>query len=130
MKDQMADLGATAPSDAELAARKSSLVGDYGRNLATAGGLGVTLAELALYGIDLNEIKLYTDKVEAVTPEEVQAFAHDLLDPAKASVIVVGDGKTLLPVVQRDLPNLTVIPIAQFDPDSPTLESPPAVAKP
>ncbi len=129
MRGQMADLGVTAPSDAELAARKSSLVGDYGRNLATAGGLGATLGELALYGIDPNEIKLYTDKVEAVTPAEVQAFAHDVLDPAKASVIVVGDGKTLLPEVQRDLPNLTVIPIAQFDPDSPTLQSPPA-AKP
>ena len=65
----------------ELAARKSSLIGDYGRGIATAAGLAGALDELALYGIDLGEIKSYTDKVEAVTPGQVQAFAQDVLNP-------------------------------------------------
>ena len=123
IKGQMAGLAAAPASDAELTARKASLVGDYGRNLGTAAGLGDTIGDLALYGIDLNEIKAYTDKVEAVTPAQVQSFARDVLDPSRASVIVAGDGKTMLPTLTTSVPGITVVPIAQFDPDSPTLKN-------
>ena len=71
------------------------------------------------------EIKTYTDKVEAVTPAEVQAFAADVLKPDGASLIVVGDGKLFLEAFKAKAPNLEVIPIAQFDPDNPTLKGAP-----
>jgi zinc protease len=121
----MAGLAAAPPPAAELEARKSSLIGEYGRGIATASGLGETLQTLALYGIDLTEIKTYTDKVEAVTPAEVQAFAADVLKPDGASLIVVGDGKLFLEAFKAKAPNLEVIPIAQFDPDNPTLKGAP-----
>ncbi len=92
--EQMAQLGATAATVDELTARKANLVGSYGRNLATTGGLANTLGNLALYGVPLDEITRYTTRVEAVTPAQVQAFAARVLDPAKASVIIAGDAKT------------------------------------
>jgi zinc protease len=125
IKASMAGLAAAPPSAAELTARKSSLIGDYGRAIATASGLGTTLQTLALYGIDLAEIKTYTDKVEAVTPAEVQDFAADELKPDGASLIVVGDGKLFLEAFKAKAPNLEVIPIAQFDPDNATLKAAP-----
>jgi zinc protease len=125
IKADMAALAATPPSAAELEARKSSLIGEYGRGIATASGLGGALQTLALYGIDLAEIKTYTDKVEAVTPAQVQAFAADELKPDGASLIVVGDGKLFLDSFKAKAPNLEVIPIAQFDPDSSTLKGAP-----
>jgi zinc protease len=123
IKADMAGLAASPPAQDELVARRESLIGEYGRNIATAAGLGETLQTLALYGIDLAEVKTYTDKVEAVTPAEVQAFAADELKPGDASLIVVGDGKLFLPTLKA--PNLEVIPIAQFDPDNPTLKAAP-----
>ncbi len=83
------------------------------------------LQTLALYGIDLDEVKTYTDKVEAVTPAEVQAFAADELKPDDASLIVVGDGKLFLPALKPKAANLEVIPIAQFDPDNASLKAAP-----
>lgn len=130
IRANMAELAAAPPSPAELAARKQSLIGDYGREIATAAGLGSTLQNLALYGIDLSEVKTYTDKVEAVTPAEVQAFAADELKPADASLIVVGDGKLFLPALKAKAPNLEVVPIAEFDPDNPTLRAVPPSASP
>jgi len=121
----MSGLAAAPPSADELAARKSSLVGDYGRGIATAAGLAGQLSTLALYGIDLNEVKSYPDKVEAVTPDEVQAFAKDVLNPAGASAIVVGDSKLFVNDLKAKWPDLEVIPIAQFDPDNPTLKAAP-----
>ena len=60
--------GRRRPTADELKARKSVLVGSYGRSLATTGGLADILGNLALYGVPLDEITRYTAKVEAVTP--------------------------------------------------------------
>jgi zinc protease len=70
-------------------------------------------------------VKTYTDKVQAVTPAQVQAFAQDVLKPDGASLIVVGDSKLFLDALKAKAPNLEVIPIAQFDPDNATLKSAP-----
>jgi len=121
----MSGLSADPPSADELAARKSSLIGDYGREIGTAAGLGGQLGALALYGIDLGEVKAYPDKVQAVTAAQAQAFAKDVLDPAGASTIVVGDSKLFLDGLKAKWPGLEVIPITAFDPESPTLKTAP-----
>ena len=118
---EMKGLAATPPSAEELKARKSVLVGSYGRNLATTGGLADILGDLALYGVPLDEITRYTASVEAVGPAQVQAFAVRMFDPASASVIVAGDAKTFGEALKAKRPDLEVIPIGEFDLDSPTL---------
>jgi zinc protease len=124
LRQGMAGL-ATAPASAdELTARKSSLIGDYGRSIATAAGLGGALNELALYGIDLSEIQHFTDEVQAVTPGQVQSFAQDVLKPDDASLIVVGDSKLFLDPLKAKAPNLEVISIMAFDPEGPSLKGP------
>jgi len=120
-----AGLVTTPPTDDELTARKSALVGEYGRNLATSGGLAGTLGALATYGIDLNEIKAYTDRVNGVTAAQVSDFARDQFDPAKASFIVVGDAKTFTAPLKAALPDAELIPLDQLDLDSPTLKKAP-----
>ena len=125
IRENMAGLAAAPASPDELTARKSSLIGDYGRNIGTAAGLANNLNELALYGVDLGEVKTYPDKVQAVTPGQVQSFAQDVLKPDGASLIVVGDGKLFLGALKAKAPNLEVIPIAQFDPDNATLKATP-----
>ncbi len=119
--EQMAQLGATAATVDELTARKANLVGSYGRNLATTGGLANTLGNLALYGVPLDEITRYTTRVEAVTPAQVQAFAARVLDPAKASVIIAGDAKTFAAALKAKRPDLEVIPVTELDLDKPSL---------
>jgi len=121
INEQMADLGKALPSDYELKARKSTLVGSYGRRLATTGGLADLLGNLALYGVPLDEITRYTEKVEAVTPAQVQAFAGRVLDPTKASVIIAGDAKAFAEPLKAKRPDLQVIPVDKLDLDSPTL---------
>ena len=122
MRDQIAGLAAAPAGPDELNARKSSLVGEYGRTLATADGLAGILGDLALYGIDVGEIKLYTAKVDAVSAADIQAFAREVLDPGRASVIVVGDAKLFAAPLKASLPNLEVIPIDRLDLDRPSLE--------
>jgi zinc protease len=121
----MAGMAAAPVAADELEARKSSLIGDYGRGIGTAEGLGATLADLALYGVDLAEVKTYPDQVEAVTPAEVEAFSRDVLNPDGASLIVVGDGKLFADALKAKAPNLEVVPIAAFDPGNSSLKAAP-----
>ncbi|RYF93713.1 MAG: insulinase family protein, partial [Caulobacteraceae bacterium] len=53
LRGEMTRLGETLPTAEEMAARKSVLIGGFGRDLATTGGLADTLGSLAAYGIDL-----------------------------------------------------------------------------
>ena len=105
----------------ELAARKSVLVGGFGRDLGTSEGLAGILGNLAVYGVPLTEIQTYAAKVEAVTPEQVQAFAKAKLDPSQMSVIVAGDAKAMGESLAKAAPNATVIPAAKLDLDAPGL---------
>ncbi|MET0274409.1 MAG: pitrilysin family protein [Phenylobacterium sp.] len=118
---EMARLAAEPASAAELTARKSVLIGSFGRGLATTGGLADILGDLALYGVPLEEVSAYTRKVDAVSPAEVQGFAGKVMDPAKASVIVAGDAKAFSAPLKAKLPNLEVIPVSELDLDSQTL---------
>ncbi|HEY2358156.1 MAG TPA: pitrilysin family protein [Phenylobacterium sp.] len=119
--EQMTSMAKTPATTEELTARKSNLVGSFGRRLATTGGLASTLGNLALYGVPLDEITRYTTKVEAVSPAQVQAFATRIMDPARASVIIAGDAKTFSPALKAKRPDLDVIPVDKLDLDSPTL---------
>jgi zinc protease len=123
IKSEMAKLASAPASADELKARKSVLIGGFGRQLATTDGLADIIGNLAVYGVPLDEIGLYTRKVEAVTAPEVQAFAKDRFDPAKASVIIAGDAKVFAPALKATLPNLEVVPAAELDLDSPTLKA-------
>ncbi len=119
--EQMTTLATTPATADDLTARKSDLVGGYGRRLATANGLAGILGALALYDVPLDEITRYTTRVEAVTPAQVQAFAARVMDPAKASVIIAGDVKTFGAALKAKRPDLEVIPVSELDLDSPTL---------
>ena len=121
IKGEMTKLGEAPPTADELAARKSVLIGGFGRDLATTDGLADILGGLALYGIDLKEIQVYTAKVDAVTPEQVQAFAADVFDPKNASVVVVGDVKLFKDKMSPALDGADIIPLDELDLDSPTL---------
>ena len=112
---EMARLAVEPAGAEELKARKSGLVGDYGRALATSGGLADILGNLALYGVPLDEVGRYPGKVEAVTPAQVQAFTAQTLDPKTASAIIAGDAKVFAADLKAKLPNLEVIPSAELD---------------
>ncbi|HEY5070907.1 MAG TPA: pitrilysin family protein [Caulobacteraceae bacterium] len=123
MRAQIAGLADAPAAAQELEARKSSLIGEFGRTLATADGLGGVLGELALHGVDPREIGLYTGKVEAVSAADAQAFAREALRPGAMSVVVVGDARAFAAPLAAALPGLQVIPIARLDLDSATLEA-------
>ena len=118
---EMRRLGAEPISAAELAARRASLTGDFGRDTETTAGTAGIIASLVTRGIAPDEIGRYLPSVLAVTPAEAQAAAADLLVPEGATIVIVGEAARFLEPLRRAHPNVTVIPLAELNLDRPAL---------
>ncbi|HET6434042.1 pitrilysin family protein [Dyella sp.] len=91
MQGEFDRLGSEPVGADELAARKATLVGSYGRSLETTAGLAGQVGELAVYGVDLADIGRYIERVQAVTPTQIQQYAQAHLGASGRHVVVVGD---------------------------------------
>lgn len=119
--DKMNKLATVPVADDELGPRKAVLIGGFGRQLETNAGIVGRIGTLALYGLSLDEINRYISGVQGVTASDVQKFAAAHLAGNDASVIIVGDAKKFLPVLQQRFKNVEVIPIDDLDVNSATL---------
>ncbi len=121
MIGELTRLSSTPIPDAELIPRKAVLIGNFGRNLETTGGLVAQIGSLALYGLSLDEINHYIDNVQAVTAGEVQKFAGSRIGANEASVVIVGDAKQFLNDLRKQFTNVDVIPESELDLNSASL---------
>ena len=88
----MAEINRLAGSDipdTELDPRKSVLTGGFGRNLETTAGLANAVGELYSYGIPTSELNRYMTSVNAVSDDQIKAFAKSNL--LGGDIIIVGD---------------------------------------
>ncbi len=85
----------TPPSQGELDAVKTGYVGRHIIRLGTRDGVLGWEQWVDFYGLppgtDLVAV------VRAVTREDIQRMARKYVDPARVTIVVAGDGKTVLP---------------------------------
>lgn len=121
MLDMVKSLGDRPIAPAEVDPRKAALIGAFGRETEQSSGLADLLGNGALYGVPLSETTQYVARVQAVTPEQARTAARLAVDPARATLIIVGEASAFLPDLKRRFPTVEVIPAAALDLDSPTL---------
>ena len=105
----------------ELAVQQAVINGGFGRSVETVAGLAGRIAGLAQAGIPLTELAHYSARIDAVTPAAITGAAAPLFDPAKASIVIVGDAKQFLPAMAAAGLTAEVIPAAALDLDVVTL---------
>lgn len=98
-----------------LGKRRTLLVGGFGRQVETTNGLGNFLATLAVQGLPMSEFARYIPSLQAVTPEQVTASVAAEIDPAQASIVIVGRASEFLEALRAQHPNVEVIPIGELD---------------
>jgi len=115
-------LGSTRVSADELAARKATLIGGYGRSLETTAGLADQIADLAVYGVPLDQIGKYIEQVQAVTPRQIEKYAHKHLAGESTTVVVVGDAGQFAGTIRKAHPHAALLQSTALDLDSPSLQ--------
>ncbi len=119
---EMKRLGTEPAPAAELDTRKAVLIGGFGRSAETTGGIAGLIGGYVIDDVPLSELKNYAARIEGVDPAAVQAAAAKLLDPATASIVVVGDSKLFIDDLRKAYPTLELIPASALKLDSPTLK--------
>ena len=69
-------------------------------SLETTGSVASQLAPLTIYGLPLDFFNTYAQRIDAVTAADVRRVANQYVDPAKVSVVVVGDKTSIEPMVR------------------------------
>lgn len=83
------------PSATELRGIQNNLAGIFVVQNASRAGVIGRLAFVDLHGLGDDYLSTYVKRVMAVTPQEVQRIANEYLTPAKMTLVVVGDVKTV-----------------------------------
>jgi len=99
-RDEMAKYRQGIKPD-DLAFTKSSLIKSNARNFETLGSLLNMLSEIAVYNRPLDYVKQREQFVQGLTAEAHQKLASKYIDPNRMIYVVVGDGKTQLPVLEK-----------------------------
>lgn len=99
----------------ELSARATNLIGSYARSLETTSGLAARVGELAIHDIELAEISRVVERIEAVTPADVQGFARRHWQNAVKRVIVAGNTSQFEGGLRKSRPDAMLIPIGELD---------------
>jgi zinc protease len=118
---EMRRLGAEPIPAAEIATRQAVLNGSFGRNIETTSGLADTIATYVAKGVSPDEILRYQKGISAVSPEEARSAAAELIDPAAATMVIVGEASQFLPALRRQHPDVVVIPLNSLNLGSPNL---------
>ncbi len=88
------------PSAAELASVQSQRAGQFALALETSAEVAGALVDLEVYDLPPDSLDTYRGRVRAVTVEQTSAVARELIDPARASIVVVGPAEQLRPQLE------------------------------
>jgi predicted Zn-dependent peptidase len=88
-------LQAAPPSEEELAGIRNYLAGTYILQNSSRGGISAQLRYVDLHGLPASYLNSYVKQVMAVTPQKVMDVAKKYLNDEQATIVVVGDRKTI-----------------------------------
>jgi len=108
-------LSETSVPSEELIPRKSTLTGNFGRNLETTNGLASAVGDLYSFGISPNELNSYVSNVNAVTDAQIRDFASKNL--LGGDLVIVGDYSVFKDDLAKRFPGMTIDVIKADDLD-------------
>ena len=83
------------PSAEELKATQNYMAGTFVLQNSSRGGIISVLELVDLHGLPADYLKTYVQRVNAVTPQQVQQLAQKYIQADKATIVVVGDKKVI-----------------------------------
>ena len=108
-------LGAEPLSEDLLAKRRLYMTGSYARALETSGGFNRIVATLLQQGLEPGEAVRFAERLGAVDAESASLAAQTYVDPAKATIVIVGDADQFLDGLKQIRDNVEVVPASKLD---------------
>ena len=75
----------------ELADAQAYLDGSFPLTIETPDAIAAQVLNALFYGLPLSDIENYRERVNAITPDDIQRVARQYLKPDRLSVVLVGN---------------------------------------
>ncbi len=113
-------LAAVPIEAAELATRKTAVIGDFSRSVETTSGLAAAVEALIVAGLPTSDLRTRIDALGAVDAADLQRYAATHLAPERRRVAVAGDTAVFAPALRQRVPGLRVVAAERLvnDPDA------------
>lgn len=124
--DQFGKIASESLDEELLERRRMYLSGGRARALETSGGFNAIVAGALQQGLTAEDAVRFSEELAAVTPEAASEAASAYLDPAKATLVVVGDSAKFLEALQNLRGDVEVVPLRELDLAAPDLRKAPS----
>jgi zinc protease len=106
----------------ELADAQAYLTGSFPLTIETPNDIATSVINAVFYELPIEEVATYRERVQAITPDDIQRVAREYVRPDRLSMVLVGNAKAFV----ADLRNIgftdfEVIPLDDLDLMSATL---------
>lgn len=118
---EIARLQGERVSERELADAQAYLAGSFPLTIETPDDIAAQVLNVLFYGLPLEELETYRERVNAITPDDIQRVARLYLKPDRLSVVLVGNASAFTDQLagagfpkfeQIDLPDLDLTSVS------------------
>ena len=85
----------------ELDEAKAFLAGSYALSIETPDDIATKVLTALYYGLPITEVETFRERVNAITPEEIQRVTRLHFRPDRLSIVLVGHAPTILFLLDR-----------------------------
>jgi zinc protease len=116
--------------DGELADAQAYLTGSFPLTIETPSAIALQILNAVFYGLDLNDLQTYRERVNAITPDDIQRVAREYLHPDRLSIVLVGDASVFAKqLAGAGFDQYERIPLSDLDLGSPDLKRRPTTTQ-
>jgi len=106
----------------ELADAQAYLTGSFPLTIETPNDIATTVINAVFYELSIAEVGTYRERVQAITPDDIQRVARQYIQPDRLSIVLVGNAKAFVSDLRAaGFAEFDVIPIDRLDLTSATL---------
>jgi len=100
---------------AELTDSKTFITGAFPLEIETPDGIAFKVMEAMIYGYGRPFLESYRSRIDAVTPQQVKAFADKRIHPDRMVVVLVGNAKAFTADLEKKYGPVEIIPVSELD---------------
>jgi zinc protease len=116
MVDEVSKLQRDRVSQRELSDAQAYLAGSFPLTIETPNDIATQVLNVVFYELPLDEIGTFRERVQKVTPDDIQRVARAYVRPDRLSIVLVGNAAEFVPQLRRvGFTDLEVIPLGDLD---------------
>jgi zinc protease len=109
-------------SERELGDAQAYLAGSFPLTIETPNDIATIVMNALFYELPLDEISTFRERVQAITPDDIQRVARLYIKPDRLSIVLVGNARAFVPQLKAvGFSDVEIIPLDQLDLMSATL---------